>query len=307
LLGDEAEIVAYRARGDQIEGLCIRACTDLDNALSKKPVAAFVCNPTSLHVPVAIAAARAGCHLFIEKPISHTREGIDELRALVCGRKLKTLIGFQFRFHPGLIAIKKLIDNRTIGQVTHVNVHWGEYLPNWHPWEDYRESYSACSDLGGGAVLTLCHPFDYLRWLMGEIGAVFALTGRQSGLEIDVEDSADILLEFESGAIGTVHLDYVQQPASHTLKIIGSAGTILWDNETGSAQCFRAGTQEWEKIDPPLGFERNALFISEVRHFLDCVAGRAEPLVSLDDGLRALEIALAVKKSAREARRVALA
>jgi predicted dehydrogenase len=316
LLEPGAEIIAYRARGpgrnlaedeerrqfEQTFG--IQAYANLDDALSQGPVAVFVCNPTSLHVPVALAAARVGCHLFIEKPISHTMEGLNELRGIVHERDLRTQVGFQFRFHPGLFAVNTLIRTEAIGRVTHVNVHWGEYLPSWHPWENYRESYSARSDLGGGVILTLCHPFDYLRWMLGEIHAVFAAVGRNGGLGIDVEDTADIVLEFESGAVGTVHLDYVQQPTCHRLQVIGTAGTVLWNNETGCVQWYGADRGEWQTIAPPAGFERNALFLAEVRHFLDCVAGHADPLVSLEDGLRTLELALAAKTSAAEARRV---
>jgi predicted dehydrogenase len=200
-----------------------------------------------------------------------------------------------------------LLDESAVGHVTHASVHWGEYLPNWHPWEDYRDSYSARGDLGGGVILTLCHPFDYLRWMLGEVRAVSAVAGRDGGLGIDVDDTADIILEFESGVIGTVHLDYVQQPTCHRLRVIGRSGTILWDNETGCVRWFRSDRAEWQKIPVPLGFERNALFMAEARHFLDCVAGRSEPLVSLDDGVRTLEVTLAAKCSAAEARRVEIA
>jgi predicted dehydrogenase len=150
----------------------------------------------------------------------------------------------------------------------------------------------------------LSHPFDYLRWLLGEVHAVSAVVGRNGGLGIEVDDTADIILEFESGAFGTVHLNYVQQPTCHQLRVIGRSGTILWENETGCVRWFQTGDAEWQKIPVPLGFERNALFMAEAQHFLDCVAGRAEPLVSLDDGVRALEVTLAAKTSAAESRRV---
>jgi predicted dehydrogenase len=319
LLGPEAEIIAYRTRGlNQVlppVGSCanleqsygIRSYDNLDDALSQSPIAALVCNPTSLHVPVALAAARAGCHLFIEKPVSHTKEGLDELQTVVREGDLRALVGFQFRFHPGLAAIKELLDEEVVGHVTHVNVHWGEYLPNWHRWEDYRDSYSARSDLGGGVILTLCHPFDYLRWMLGEVRTVSAVVGRNGGLGIEVDDTADIILEFESGAIGTIHLDYLQQPTCHQLRVIGRSGTILWDNDTGCVRWFHADRGQWQTISVPAGFERNALFMAEARHFLDCVEGRAQPLVSLDDGVRTLEVILAAKSSAAEARRVEIA
>ncbi|MCK4963075.1 MAG: hypothetical protein KAS19_11340, partial [Anaerolineales bacterium] len=166
------------------------------------------------------------------------------------------------------------------------------------PWEDYRNSYSARSDLGGGVVLTLSHPFDYLRWLLGEVEAVTAETSRAGYLELQVEDSAEIILTFEKGSLAHVHLDYNQRPASHWLEIIGSQGTIRWNNDDGVTHWWSANVGCWQEITPPEGFERNDLFIKEMKHFLEVVGGNTTPTCTLEDGVRALEIALAAHASA---------
>lgn len=272
-------------------------------ALSHRPIATIVANPTSLHVETAILAAEAGSHLLIEKPVSHSEEGLDRLAAVVEARALKVLVGFQFRFHPGLLAVKRMLEEERIGPVRSVHAHWGEYLPDWHPGEDYRQGYSARADLGGGVLLTLCHPFDYLRWLLGEVRTVAASTSHD-GLNLDVEDTADVILSFESGVTGTVHLDYVQRPPSHWLRLTGELGTILWDNADGAVRVWHAETREWETIPPPAGFERNTMFLAEMRHFLECVEGKVEPRVTLTDGVRALQIALAAKRAAAEGRTI---
>ena len=183
--------------------------TDLQSALSHKPDAVIIANPTSLHLDVAIQAAKLGCHLFIEKPISHSLERIDLLQKALQQGGGKVFTAFQFRFHPGLLTIKNLIStpSSAFGRPLYVRSHWGEYLPNWHPWEDYRKGYSARADLGGGVVLTLCHPLDYVRWIFGEVTSVWAFTSDQSDIEIDVEDTAEIGLRFENGVIGSIHLD----------------------------------------------------------------------------------------------------
>jgi len=137
---------------DELAG--IPAETDIDRALAYKPTGAIVATPTALHLHVALPAANAGCHLFIEKPISHTLDDIDLFREAVRRRGVRVLVGFQFRFHPGLRTIKRLLDEGAIGAVVSANVHWGEYLPEWHPWEDYRQGYSGRADLGGGVVST---------------------------------------------------------------------------------------------------------------------------------------------------------
>lgn len=284
-----------------IEGY--RSEPSLVAALSHRPIATIVSNPTALHVETAILAAEAGSHLLIEKPISHSEEGLDRLAAAVEARALKVLVGFQFRFHPGLRAVKRLIEEGRIGPIRSFHAHWGEYLPDWHPGEDYREGYSARADLGGGVLLTLCHPFDYLRWLLGEVRTVAASTSH-AALGLDVEDTADVILGFESGVTGTVHVDYVQRPPSHWLRLTGDLGSILWDNADGAVRVWHVETRQWETIAPPAGFERNTMFLAEMRHFLDCVEGMVEPHVTLTDGVRALQIAIAAKRAAAEGRTI---
>ncbi len=306
-LHPDVEVVAYRARGNdlpsELQGGWLRPFPQLEEALAQGPAGAVVSNVTSAHVEVSLAAARAGCHLLIEKPVSHCREGLEELAAEVNRRRLTVLAGFQFRFHPALRQVRQLLCDGAIGAVKYAHAHWGEYLPGWHPGEDYRTGYSARADLGGGALLTLCHPFDYLRWLLGEVSWVTAQCARLGQLEIDVEDTANVLLEFETGARGFVHLDFLQSPPTHYLEIAGEEGTIRWDAHQPGWWMFRRG-RERQVFETPAGFERNHMFMDEMRHFLECLEGRARPEVTLQDGIRALAITLAAKESAREQRPV---
>jgi predicted dehydrogenase len=277
---------------------------DLAAALGRRPRAFLVCNPTALHVPVALAAARAGCHLFIEKPLSHSMDGVEELQTEVERRGLVALVGYQFRFHPAIRQVREWLTSGAIGDVVSARVHWGEYLPGWHPGEDYRRSYSARRALGGGAVLTLSHPFDYLRFLLGEVVAVSALTARRGGFDLDVEDTAEVLLRFASGALGSVSLDYVERPPSHGFHILGRRGSIRWEAADGVARLFDAERNTTEVHSTPEGYGRNRMFLEEIRHFLSCLEGRATPLCTFADGLRALRIGLAAKEAAAEGRTV---
>ncbi len=247
--------------------------TSIAAALAHKPDAVIVANPTALHLDVALPAARQGCHLLLEKPISHSLEGLEELRQAVKAGGGKVLIGFQYRFHPGLRQVKQWLEEGAAGRPLSAYVQWGEYMPGWHPWEDYRRSYSSRADLGGGVVLTLCHPFDYLRWLLGEIRMLTATTGKLSDLEIDVEDTADVLLKFDCST-ASVHLDYFRQPGGHTLEVACSEGTIRWDNATGAASLYRAAEKTWMEVLPPAGFERNTLFVDEMAHFRQVIEAK---------------------------------
>lgn len=273
--------------------------TDLEKALDHKPDAVIISNPTSAHMQIALPASKRGFHLFIEKPVSNNLEGIEQLQRNLEEKGKKILIGFQFRFHPVLIQVKDLLDSGKLGRPISVNVHWGEYLPGWHPWEDFRKAYSARDDLGGGVVLTLCHPFDYLRWLIGEVKCVTGKVSKISELYIPVEDNADVILSFHNGCEGTVHLDYYQRPPTHSMEIATSKGYIRWNNASGEAEVYHSDFG-WSSLEPPSGFERNDLFLAEMKHFLEVVQEENEPLCDLDDGKRALEIALAVHESSQK-------
>ncbi|GAB4580890.1 MAG: Gfo/Idh/MocA family oxidoreductase [Anaerolineales bacterium] len=296
----ENDILLYRTHkatlpDEELAGVPVE--TDLHAALAHKPDAVIVANPTALHLEVAIPAAQAGCHLLLEKPISHSLEGVDQLREAVARTGARVLVGFQFRFHPGLRTVKDLFARGDIGECVSVRAHWGEYLPNWHPWEDFRTGYAARPDLGGGVVLTLCHPLDYLRMLLGEATVGASLTSHR-GLGLPVEDTAEIGLRFANGAVGSVHLDYVQRPPKHTLELIGTEGTMVWDNADGGVKVFRASHNAWETYPAPFGFERNTMFLEQMRHFIRVVRGEEEPICTLEDGVRVLEMCLSVTRDA---------
>ncbi len=297
----EDDIVLYRTHratlsDDELTGLPVE--TDLRRALERKPDAVIVANPTALHLDVSIPAAEMGCAILLEKPISHSLERVDILEQAARNTGSRILVGFQFRFHPTLQKAAGLLKSGSIGQVLSVRAHWGEYLPNWHPWEDFKQGYAARADLGGGVILTLSHPLDYLRWLCGDMQALWAFTGALN-LGLPVEDSAEIGLRFASGAIGSVHLNYNQQPPVHRLEIVGSQGSLQWDNADGILRVFSVETNAWETFPPPPGFERNQMFMEETRHFLRVARREEESLCTLQDGKRVLELALAAQESGK--------
>ncbi len=300
----EHDIVLYRTHHSTLPDDDLTAFpteTDLPTALRRyRPDAVIVANPTALHLDVAIPAAEAGCHLLLEKPIAHDLRGVDALRRAVEANGVRVLVGFQFRFHPTLRQVWAWLRRGAIGRPLFVRAHWGEYLPAWHPWEDYRQSYAARADLGGGVVRTLCHPLDYVRFLLGEAEVAWAETAHLSDLELQgVEDTAEIALHFACDARGSVHLNYHQRPPAHWLEVLGTEGTIRWDYATGEARLWQAACADWEVVGLPPGWERNAMFLEEMRHFLAVARGEATPICTLEDGVRALELVLKALSSSQ--------
>ncbi len=282
---------------ESLDGLPIEE--DLEKALEQfRPNIVLVTNPTANHLDIAIPAARAGSNLFIEKPISNSMDRLVKLETALAAGGGKALIGYHFRYSPGLRFAKSLIEEGAIGRPIQARVYWGEYLPDWHPWEDYRNSYSARADLGGGVVLTLSHPYDYLRWLFGEVDEVLGTTGNSGSLELEVEDHASALLTMANGTLASVQLDYIGKPPAHYLEVTGSDGSLRWDAISDHVRWWSEEVDEWQQRDPPSDFERNSMYLDEMRHLLAIDAGEEEPLCTLRDGIQALEIALAIHRSA---------
>ena len=314
LLGDSVELLAARSRGlshvlndamtvEAREGLCekygIRACATLDDALAHRPDVAFVCNPTSLHIGTALAVARAGCHLFIEKPLAHEYAGVEELLSTVERQGLVATVGYQFRFHPCLMRTYSLLRSGAIGRVLAVRAEVGEYLPGWHTYEDYRGTYGGSRDLGGGTLLSQIHEMDYLYWFFGLPRKVFTLGGHLSSLDVDVEDVTSTLMEFEQDGRAfpvQLHQDYVQRPASRKCEIVGDEGKIAIDLLRHTLTMYDASGQV-ARAEEFHDFQRSQMFIEETRRFLHCLESHEPPAITLREGAQSLRMALAAKES----------
>lgn len=316
LCGDGVELIALRRRrflyvvteslerddSRNVEAeLGITAYEDVDEALAARPDGVFVCTPSSQHLEIAQRAADAGCHLFIEKPLSHTLDGVDRLRATAAAKRLVAVVGCQWRFHPCVRWLRDLLQAGTLGRLARAEIEYGECLPDWHPYEDYRTSYAARAELGGGVVLTHIHDYDLAWWLFGPPRTVTASGGHLSTLDIDVEDTVDALLEGGTAPV-SVRQTFAIRPPRRTITVTGEHGTVRIDLLTA-----RISTDS--RAIPPLAFadyQRNQMFLDEARHFEACVGGREKPIVPIEDGIAVLQLALAVKDAMRSGRRVDL-
>lgn len=319
LMGDSVEVLAYRQRGlarvieadmsvrpgaDLEATYGIRPFASLDAALAERPDVVFVTNPNTFHVPVALAAARVGCHLFIEKPLSHSLEGVDQLIDLVEAQQLVAFVAYQFRFHPGMRFIKRLLDEGRLGRLAAAHFVNGEYLPDWHPYEDYRDTHPARRALGGGALRIQIHELDGALWLLGMPRRVYAVGGHLSRLEIDVEDSVSVLLTCEHDGSPVpvhVHLDYLQRPPQRVCEVVGDAGKVRFDYYAKRVEVHNTvtGRASIECFD---AFERDHMFREELQHFFACVRGEERPVVDLREGVRSLQVGLAAEASLRMGR-----
>jgi glutamate-1-semialdehyde 2,1-aminomutase/spore coat polysaccharide biosynthesis protein SpsF len=274
---------------------------DYGEALQKfRPDIVLICTPPVYHVEEALAALRARAHVFIEKPLSHESSGIQALIAEARRRDRNVQIGYNMRFHPGLQILKNLIDSGKIGHVLWLNVEAGQYLPDWRPWQNYRESYSARHELGGGIILDGSHELDYICWLLGRPTGVTCRAEHLSSLEVDVEDSAWIYLSFPERRRAELHLDFVQRAYTRTCKVVGETGTALWDFSLQEVRWFSAEKPGWNSI--PYVFKPNDMYVAEMVHFLDSLGSGTGPMVDLEQGRDVIRVVEAAKKSSEEGR-----
>lgn len=311
LLGDAVEVSAYRVRRERqtlddtlrvVDGVDleqkygVEVCADLDRALERKPDVVFITNPSSLHVPVALKAARAGCHLFIEKPLSHSLEQISELAQVCDEQRLVTCVAYQLRYHPGFVRLRELLGTSALGRVLSVRAEVGEYLPGFHPYEDYRRMYASQSALGGGVTLSQIHEIDYLCALFGTPRRVFSMGGHVSSLEVDVDDLSVSLLEFPradgSPLFVELHQDFFQRPAQRSVTVVGERGRITWSLSGRFLEHVNETGQVIERQDHSQ-FQRNQAFLDELANFLGCVIRGEQCTPSLRDGALSLEVAVA--------------
>ena len=293
-------------------GLKIRTFPSLEAGLARHPDAVLVCTPPPTHLQIARKALADGCHVFIEKPVSDSLSGIGEIAALAKRKKKVVQIGYNLRFVPGLAAMKKAIGSGKYGRPLYAMISFSQYLPYWRPGTDYRKGYTGKKKYGGGIILEASHELDYACWLLGKPKALSCHARRVSGLEVDTEDSADILLDFESGAAASVHLDFVRQDYSRRCELVCEKGTLAWKLEWKAMRnTLEERASDGERISSRLlldvPWEANDMYVAEMRAFASAIGGRPDRGAAvIADGKLALELALKSLESSKKGKKLKL-
>ena len=274
----------------------LRVFTSLDDALSAESFeAAIICTPTAFHVDsLKELLGSKISNIYIEKPVSHSLNGMSELLSLAKQYTNNIVIGYDLHFDPGMQKVKKMLEDEVIGKVVSVNAQVGQYLPDWRPHEDYRQGMSAKLATGGGVMLDLVHEFDYLLWLFGKVKSIACQYTNSGALEIETEDASDVLLRFQNGIIGTIHLDYLQPKLIRNCMITGSNGTIFWNLATRTVKWITTDKKEQEYSYQ--GYERNNRFVEIMNAFLQ--NNNDTRLTNLEQGIESLKLVVAAKHSA---------
>ena len=262
-----------------------------------QPDAVLVCTPPVHHVAQAMKGLRAGAHVFVEKPVSDRLDGLDELRDEAAKRRAIVQVGYNLRFHPSIQKLKELVDASAVGKILWAHVEAGSYLPDWRPWQDYRKSYTARRELGGGILLDGSHELDYVAWLLGAPLELACMADHVSQLDVNVEDCATVLLRYADGTRADVHLDFIQRSYSRYCSLVGSEGKLQWELLSNKVQILRPGKDAEIFV---FKTEINDMYVAELAHFIECARSGVPPRFSLDDAILTLRIALAARSAAVE-------
>lgn len=295
-------IILRHKKTKKLKNLYINySVTNLTDALKFKPDVAVIANPATHHLNVAQPLADLGVHLFIEKPISSTSRNVLKLID-TCKLKNSTLmVGYNLRHMESLVKFREILKNNVIGKILSVRSEVGSYLPSWRPGIDYKKSVSARKELGGGVLLELSHDIDYLIWLFGDIKWVSATTHKQSNLKIDTDDTAHITLGFigsnkKNNIIANLNMDFNRHDTTRCCKVIGQKGTLYWNAIDGTIKLFEKGANQWMKVFRKKN-HKDSTYISEWKHFINCIENKKKPIVDGKDGFKVIKIIEAIQKS----------
>jgi len=290
-----SELIAYDPVEKQLQSLLnevpgIKPCRSLDEGLEQQPDAVFVLNPTKLHIPTAIQAIKAGCHVFVEKPLSDSLDGIDELEKAEAEYKKKAMVGFCFRYHEGLLKAKEMVKSGEIGRIVSIRALMGEHFPQVRP--DYKDTYYAKYS----GAFELVHDLDLAIWYAEkDVKRAYGIYGTYSDIGIEAPDTVELILEFEDKCVASVHLDFFQIPRRRKMELIGTEGVITvdfasWDEYTISV--FSKRSNKW--MDFHGNTTRNDMFIAEDKEFLQAIVEDKPIICNIKEACKSLKVVLSV-------------
>ncbi len=254
--------------------------------------AVFILTPTKLHIPMAMQAVKAGCHVFIEKPLSVNMDGVNDLEKLADETGKKIMVGLCLRYHEGIIKAKQLLDKDRIGRLVSLRALVGEHFPEIHP--EYKSLYYAKYS----GAFELMHDLDLAIWFAGQpIKNVYSVFGSYSDIGIDAPDIVEFLLGFEDRCTATVHMDFFQSPRRRSMELIGTEGVIIiefasWDEYTISV--YSTDKKIWESETNKS--TRDDMFMDEDREFLESIVHDKPVNCNIQEGCKSLRVIEAAQK-----------
>ena len=294
-----SEITVVRPSGRAADApKALRFVAGIEEGLASEPECAVIASPSAAHIESLLPLLKAGVPCYVEKPVVISAVQVKQIRDASRESKV-SMSGCNLRFLPSLRRMQKEIAGGAIGKPVRASLQAGQWLPDWRPARDYRETYSAKAAQGGGVIFDLIHEIDAARWLLGDFDQVLAMGGKRSRLEIDAEDVAAILLGRRgAGPVVAIGLDYVARQRVRRYEVIGDEGTLVWDL---GASRLSLVTAKGERVlaKDAADFDVGATYLRAMREFLDAVKEGKPAAPDLADGLAAAELAIRAREALR--------
>ena len=299
------EILGFDLRTDRREEAekkyGIKTFGDFEKAMGENPDALVISTPPNLHMKYAIIAAQRNKHFFTEASV--VDEGMDKLIKICRGKKIVAAPSCTMRFHPSIKLLKNLIDKGIIGKILTFTYHSGQYLPDWHPWEDYRKFYVSRKATGAAREI-VSFELVWLTWVLGDIGAVSCFKGKLTKLEADIDDAYQLIMKFKSGVLGHMLVDVISRVPYRTCKFFSEEGIIVW--EWGEkTRVYTAKTKSWKEYVEKRGTVvkgysdkiKEEPYIEEMRNFIDAIKGKKKYPYTFEEDRRILNTLYTAERS----------
>lgn len=301
LLFPEAKLIAMSASGrvpKEPVGDSDHIAESINEIVQSEVQFAIIASPAPFHAQHAIPLIQAGIPVLIEKPVSVTQADAQALIDAEAKYQTPVAVGYCLRYLPSAQKVRQMLQEGVIGTLYNAFIEIGQYLPDWRPTKDYRETVSAKAELGGGVLLELSHELDYAQWILGSLIPRHVILRASEELGLEVEDNADLLMTTMKGAVVNIHLDFLQRKAHRKCRFIGSEGCIEWDLIQNEVVLITARDRQVIYSAPE--WDKNKMYLEMVTDFIRKINGQPNQSITLQEAERTVGLIVEMKKFVTE-------
>ncbi len=288
----------------------IKTVSSVEEGLKENPDAFIISTPPDKHGSIALIAAQHGKHFFVEASVILEDE-ILKANDISKKKNIVAMPSCTMRFNLMIKRIKTLVDSGKTGKVMAIDYHMGQWLPDWHPWEDISKFYVGKKETGAGREMI---PFEleWIQWIFGDIERLSCIKGKFSNLPVDIDDIYSINLRFSKGLVGNILIDVVSRNPVRRMEVIGDKGTIIMDWNEKKIRIFDADSKKWEnfieeeKHEQKGYWAKDDMYIEEMRHFINVILGKEILIYNMDEDIRNLKTLLTAEKSSDDGKHISM-
>jgi predicted dehydrogenase len=285
----------------------ITTFNNIDKAMTEKPDALVISTPPNHHLEYELLAAKNNKHFFCEAGVFS--KGVDELIKICKTKKIVAAPSATLRFNDSIKKIKKLIDEKKIGTVVAVTYHMGQYLPDWHPWENISKFYVGQRETSATREMV---PFEmeWLTWIFGDVEKLSCIKGKISALPVDIDDVYQLIFQFKSGVIGHLLIEVISRTPTRILRIVGEKGSIEWNWMDDVVKMYDPEKKKWIEFKEEKGFKEKGyvakenMYIEEIRNFVQAIHGERSYIYSLEQDYQILSLLKAAETSSNKGKHI---